>query len=208
MDKNHNIPTDLIMKDLKDVISVFKKFEVQAFLSYGAVLGAVRDGDFIPWDDDIDLDVIASISLQTRKQIGNTLGDLGFKAQSIGFNVLGRMEMSTMGDNGECRYDGDGETGIIVCERNFKFSIFFYREDGEDYVITPKPLGVPLLNVPRKFYDKFYDKPDKVKLHGETFITPSPLKEYLTWVYGDWKTPLKDKHAPQFRERLRESQTR
>lgn len=185
------------MKDLKDVMSVFKKFNVRAFLAYGAVLGTVRDGDFIPWDDDIDLDIIDKCDLKTRKEIGATLGDLGFRYQPISFNVWGRMELTAVGSNGECRYDGDEETGIIVCERNFKFSIFFYKEEDDEYVCTPKVNAKKLISNLKKFYNK----PEKVKLHGETFITPGPLKEYLTYLYGDWKTPKRDSHAPQYNSR-------
>lgn len=197
MDKEHGVPSDVIMKDLKDVMSVFKKFNVRAFLAYGAVLGAVREKDFIKWDDDIDIDVIDKIDLRTRKQIGGTLADLGFKFQPISFNVFGRMEMTAINSDSGCAYDGDEETGIIVCERNFKFSIFFYKQEGDEYVCTPKVNALKLISSPVKFYQK----PDKVKLHGETFITPAPLKEYLTYLYGDWKKPVRDKHAPQYNSR-------
>jgi len=197
MDKEHGVSSDVIIKDLNDVMSVFKKYNVRAFLSYGAVLGATREKDFIKWDDDIDLDIIDKVDIKVRKAIGVTLGDLGFKTQPIGFNVFGRMEMTAMGLNGECRYDGDGETGIIVCERNFKFSIFFYKEEGDEYVCTPKVNAMKLISSPKMFYVK----PSSVKLRGHTYITPGPIKEYLTYLYGDWKTPLKNKHAPQYYDR-------
>lgn len=194
MDKEHGIKSNIIMKDLIDVMSVFKKFGVRAFLAYGAVLGATRDKDFIPWDDDVDIDIIDKIDYKTRKKIGHLLGDIGFRTQSISFNVLGRMEMASMGNNGECAYDGDEETGIIVCERNFKFSIFFYKEENDEYVCTPKSEGVKLISNLKKFYEK----PSYVKLHGNKFLCPAPIPEYLTYLYGDWKIPLKDKHAPQW----------
>ena len=196
-DKEHGVKSDVIMKDLNDIMSIFERFGVRAFLSYGAVLGAVREKDFIKWDDDVDIDIVDECDFETRKRIGNMLGDIGFRAQSIGFNIFGRMEMSTMGDNGESCYDGDGETGIIVCERNFRFSIFFYKKENEEYVCTPKVGALRLISN----LCKFYDEPDQVKLHGKKFITPGPVKEYLTYLYGDWKKPLKDKHAPQYAER-------
>jgi lipopolysaccharide cholinephosphotransferase len=192
MDQNHGINSKVIMKDLLTVMEVFKKYNVRAFLSYGAVLGAVREKDFIKWDDDIDIDVIDPIDFETRKKIGHTLLDLGFRPQPIMFNVFGRMEDSEPG------YNGDGETGIIVCQRDFKFSIFFYKLEGDEYVCTPKMGSYKLISNPARFYEK----PDKVKLHGETFITPGAVKEYLTYVYGDWKTPKRDNaHAPQYAER-------
>lgn len=179
------------MKDLLDIQSVFNKHGVPFFVSYGAVLGAVRDGDFIPWDDDVDIDVIDKCNLKTRKAIGWALYDMGFNPQPISFNVFGRMEPSEYG------YNGDGETGIIVCERNFKFSIFFYKQEGEEMVCTPKLGAVKLISN----LAKFYDEPDTIKLHGHKFKVPGPVKEYLTYMYGDWKKPVKDKHAPQYPKR-------
>ncbi len=198
MDKEHGVKSDVIMKDLKDVMAVFQKFGVRAFLAYGAVLGAVREKDFIKWDDDIDIDVIDKCSFETRKKIGHALANIGFRTQPICFNVFGVMELTAMGDGMGCAYDGDGETGIIVCERNFKFSIFFYKEEGDEYVCTPKVGALKLISNLKKFYEK----PDYVKLHGQKFLCPAPIKEYLTYMYGDWKTPKRDNaHAPQYNQR-------
>lgn len=198
MDKEHGVPSDVIMKDLNDVMAVFEKFGVRAFLAYGAVLGAVREKDFIKWDDDIDIDIVDEVDFETRKKIGHTLANLGFRTQPIAFNVFGMMEMTACEINGGTAYDGDGETGIIVCERNFKFSIFWYKEEGDEYVCTPKVGGKKLISNLKKFYVK----PDYVKLHGKKFLCPAPIKEYLEYMYGDWKTPKRDNaHAPQYTSR-------
>lgn len=183
------------MKDLKDVLSVFKQYGVRAFVSYGVVLGAVRDKDFIKWDDDIDISIVDPIDYKTRKAIGWKLFDLGFTPQGISFNVFGRLEPSEIG------YNGDDKSGIIVCERGFKFSIFFFEEvdcplHGKEMVCTPKLSSVKLLCSPAKFYEKG----EQLKLLGEKFLVPSPLKEYLEYTYGNWKKPVPGYHAPQYRE--------
>lgn len=197
VDVNHNVPSALIMKDLLDVLAVFKKHNVRAFLAFGAVLGSQREKDFIKWDDDIDLDVVDTCDYQTRKSIGWMLFDLGFKPQDIGFNVCGRIEP------GEIGYNGDEQSGIIVCERNFKFSIFFYKEvdcpeHGKEMVCIPKYRALKLICTP----SYFYDKPGKVKLHGYEFITPTidgSVSKYLEYVYGNWKEPVREGgHAKQY----------
>ena len=40
---------------LKRFISVCDQIEVQYFLAYGSLIGAVRHHGFIPWDDDLDV---------------------------------------------------------------------------------------------------------------------------------------------------------
>ena len=40
---------------LDELDRMCKKFDIQYFLAYGGLLGAVRHGDFIPWDDDVDV---------------------------------------------------------------------------------------------------------------------------------------------------------
>jgi len=45
--------TQLRLLDAFDLIC--KKYELKYWLDFGTLLGAVRDGKFIPWDDDIDV---------------------------------------------------------------------------------------------------------------------------------------------------------
>lgn len=46
------------LEALKVLIDICDKLDIQYFLSGGSVLGAVRHGGFIPWDDDIDVGMI------------------------------------------------------------------------------------------------------------------------------------------------------
>lgn len=183
-------------KDLEDIKLVFDKFKVPFYLVYGGLLGVYRDGKFIEHDDDIDLAVTEPIDLKTRKDIGWALYDLGFMPQDIAFNVFGRMEPSEIG------YNGDENTGIIVCQRNFKFTIFFFRaemcrmhREGE-YVCTPKLGAMKLIATPTKFFEK----PDTVKIHGKKYLTPSPIKAYLEHSYVNWKDKTMRDHSPTFNE--------
>jgi hypothetical protein len=183
-------------KDLETIKEVFDKFGVKFLVVYGALLGHYRDKDYLPGDNDIDLAVVDRIDLKTRKAIGWALYDLGFQPQPILFNVFGRMEPSEPG------YNGDGETGIIVCERNFKFTIFFFKmekcdQHGLEYVCIPKLGAMRLISSPTKFYDKF----GQVKIRKNKYLTPSPIDEYLSFTYFDnWKDKTDRRHGHTYNE--------
>lgn len=185
-----------ITKDLETIKAVLERHNVRFFLVYGLLLGMYRDGAPLPGDDDVDLAIVDPISLETRKKIGWQLYDLGFKPQSIAFNVFGRMEP------GEIGYNGDGETGIIVCERNFKFTIFFFKPEecnqhGKEYVCTPKLGAVKLISTPVGFYEN----PDTIKINKQKYLTPGPIDKYLSFTYFDnWKDKTDRRHGETYPE--------
>lgn len=183
------------IKDLRQIKEIFDKFGVRFIVVYGLLLGMYRDGNDLPGDDDIDLCVIDPIDYKTRKDIGWALYNLGFKPQDIGFNVFGRMEL------GEIGYNGDKDTGIIVCERNTKFTIFFFKEreckdHGKEMVCIPKLGALELISSPSKFYEKL----GEIKIGKDKYFTPSPIEDYLAFSYEDWKDNTKRDHSPTFFE--------
>lgn len=179
------------IKDLELIKQILDKYQVRFFVVYGVALGFHRDGKFLPGDDDIDIAIVDPIDLKTRKAIGWALYDLGFQPQNILFNVFGRMEPSEIG------YNGDAETGIIVCERNFKFTIFFFKEEfcemhGEEYVCIPKLGAMKLIATPKKFYNKA----DTIKIGKTKYNVPHPIKDYLAFTYfNNWKDKNDRRHG-------------
>lgn len=186
---------DSRIKDLEDIKKIFDKFGVRFLVVYGALLGFYRDRDFLPGDDDIDIAVIDDISWEKRKAIGWSLFDLGFTPQPISFNVPN--ESGYRMEPGEIGYNGDDKTGIIVCERNFKFTIFFFREEdcpqhGKEMVCTPKLGARKLIASP----SKFYQKTDTIKIGKTKYLTPSPIKDYLAFTYfNNWQDKTDRRHG-------------
>ena len=56
-------------KDLLDIKRVLDSLGVKLFLGYGAVLGAIREKDWIDHDDDIDIVIIEKLTYKQRKEI-------------------------------------------------------------------------------------------------------------------------------------------
>lgn len=63
------------LKILEDVKEVCEKNSLRVFASYGTLLGAVRDGGYIAWDDDIDLGFLGNDYIKFLNLFNQELGD-------------------------------------------------------------------------------------------------------------------------------------
>ncbi len=134
-----------------------------AFISGGTLLFLYRDGDFIQGDSDIDIDVIG------YEGIGEYL-----------FKTLGHMDLIRTG------YHWNRPMQFAFMYRTIIFDVWvFWREDLE--FVNHNDMGV--MKTPMRFYDN----PSELKTKYGTFKAPGPIDGYLTYRYGDWKTPSKSK---------------
>ena len=70
----------ILLMMLKDFDAIAKKYGIEYTLSGGSVIGALRHQGFIPWDDDIDINVtrenFEKIKKAFRSYRGNKSGEL------------------------------------------------------------------------------------------------------------------------------------
>jgi len=57
--KRDNFDFNQRVESLKDVSKVIDETGLKAYFANGVLLGAYRNNDFIPWDDDSDFDCLA-----------------------------------------------------------------------------------------------------------------------------------------------------
>jgi hypothetical protein len=143
------------------------------WLEYGTLLGAVRDGELIPWDWDADFGILARDAdavLALRDEI-----------EAAGHHVY-------LGDPGSIRlyYSEVNQLGL---------DLWMWHERGDLLVsVDEDPLVLwPGMHDRASFPAAFVEQLTEVELHGTWFPAPSPVDVLLDeHRYGpDWRTPVR-----------------
>jgi len=132
------------------------------FLSGGTLLGVHRDGDFIPWDWDVEVTVLTEEALPKESDLLQALMAAGF--------VISQCDSTV--ENFKIVADGWG-TKYEMLGRHLK--------DGGHMrarLLTEVPA-------------EFFLTQTTVAFRGHEFPAPSPIDGYLQALYGDWRTPIK-----------------
>lgn len=156
--------------DYRDVVEVCHQWQVPFFATGGTALGAVRDGDFIEWDDDIDLGVIKPVTYEEKWKISEAFRQKSFQA---------------------C-YEGTDSNGRLCLIRNVLTAIHFLASDGDAYVMY-WPDGKLAFRIFKKYIKGFKE----VTIRGSVIRVIDPPEPYLEVKYGkDWREPIRGKHSP------------
>jgi len=153
-------------EDLRKIKSVFDKRDVEFFAVCGTALGAVRESDFLLWDDDIDLAVIQLVSASVKQKIVRDLMALGMRANCAGHGLDARISIR-----------GNTLTAIHFLVRLKDGYYFRWPREHEGF-------KMPL---------EFVEKLEEANLGDIKILVPSPPELYLVYEYGStWKTPMKN----------------
>lgn len=160
--------------------ALMEEHGVDLYLDFGTLLGALREGDFIAWDDDVDFSVndahfnaAVDLVLSNRSRLPQYPGItwdvqlISSKGRDFGIRIV-------------CQ-GGAGDNEVISFETDIARRV---RRDGFAVVVGVMPEWF----CPEKHFDGF----DVVDLWGVKLKAPRDSTGYLDFVYGDWREPKKE----------------
>ena len=160
---------------------IFEKYRIKYWAHAGTLLGSVREGKIIDWDDDMDLGTIREDykRLQTDPDIHRDMSDAGL-------HILGK-ERS---DNGLLKIVMKRKDDDYTKDKIF-IDIMCYHLDKDKYVLS---CWKEKLVWPREYYKK--NEVESLVSRPLNFLYINTLEnpeECLRRFYGDdWKTPKKE----------------
>lgn len=160
-------------KNLLEIKAILDRLKIKFWLLAGTLLGAVRDKNFIPWDYDIDLTILAK---DWRLSIREEFRKENFACEQI----IHRKRYQDKISGGFFNKRG------VRCD--FLLSYYYPPEDIYIDLLLCPPSWLCRENVirPARFYrgDHFID------FLGASFRVPYPAEECLEWIYGkNWRIP-------------------
>lgn len=164
-----------LFKVTKEVVDLFNLLGIRYCLSHGTILGVRRDGDTIPWDDDVDLAIFAT----DRPK----LAEARTKLREIGFYVP---------DEGDPNKPVDPASNMpyydfVAIKEGEKVECWIFDKISPFYVYDQKREG---LAIPEEHFDTF----STIAWRGVEFNAPNNVDGFLTKMYGPtWGTPDKNK---------------
>jgi LicD family protein len=190
--------TDKLFQLLVQLHDTLDRHGIWHSLLFGTLLGAVRDGELIPWDHDLDL-LIHRADIDRVVALNEELAPLGLSFWS-GRTLADRLALNP----GRVPWFDPGYLGIMVgdvCRGEVYAPTLF-----SDGVLRLYDLEHEVAFWPHSSFPAFVvEDLTTADVHGVPLPVPAHAEQLLAWHYGDdWRTPYQ---APLDGGRGREGRT-
>ena len=156
--------TQIILKNLFDLVKELNKKKIHYFIDSGTLLGMYRDKKLIEWDWDVELSLTEKEFELKKKKILKIIKFLRFKIIKID-KINKKIDIKKS-----------------LNERISKFSFKVWKLSSDNKYYIRNNFKIPII---------YFKKKNKIKCYNRKFNAPYKVREYLEYMYGDWKTPLR-----------------
>lgn len=157
------------------IARILDEANITYFLRGGCLLGLVREGSFIRWDEDIDM----SVYIGNIEEVLKTIREK--------FQSLPREERENWGINIE---ESEGKlVKIIVYLKNKKNPKYNYFDLSIDALEFTDGMAIGDMT---SVEEKHFVRNEYIKFQGQNISVPYDYREYLRLAYGNWETPQKE----------------
>ncbi|TPH17077.1 LicD family protein [Litorilituus lipolyticus] len=210
------------LDSLEQITAILQQHNLNSFLDTGTLLGAVRDGQFIPWDNDIDISLLdKDYNKQTLLKVAKSIYHAGYNVNyhqdaiyiykdpdiAIGIMLYRHSNQSYINQFGKIEL----ASRFLYLLKKIKSRQLIYCQ-GHTFTYSFKAsmlkLRALISIIPNWLLDKsviseqtkqinipehFFNKLEEFSFYGVNFNVPAETKEYLEFRYGsNWKTPISD----------------
>lgn len=177
---------DVLQESLRMLNTVSDECEragIRLALDGGTALGVVREQRLLPWDTDMDL----AIDWEAVPYLRRLAFRLFFRH---GYRIRFRHATRDIGPyrKGDIRVMKIWKRKFFLLKGDVLMELFVRKQqDGKAYWLLGN--DHPVLNA---MPDKFHCNLTRIDFNGRQFYVPADTDEFLTYRYGDWRTPVKE----------------
>lgn len=169
----HQPTMELARQMILEITSRARNDGLMLWLDFGTLLGITRDGDIIPWDDDVDFAITAETAAFLPEWLTSQLETLTVPA---GWSIDVLCDANDATQSVLLRWkESDAVRPFIA-----SFSV---RQEQDGVSRHMPSLGMwyaPAVH---------FAGQDWMLWRGVSIPVPQQTEQYLTFVYGDWRTP-------------------
>lgn len=139
-------------KCLREICDILDSFELSYFVGGGALLGSIREGDFIKWDPDVDIDV-------KLEEVHFKQWDLVSAIKNNGFNIeyhnSSRIDFKVIATKLGAKYEVTGY--VKMGKMRYRKRCFYpdiFCHDKSEIVIRGQRFST--FHIPEKYLEWFY----------------------------------------------------
>ncbi|MFJ7735974.1 LicD family protein [Lysinibacillus sp. NPDC097287] len=144
----------------------------KCFISFGTLLGIVREKQLLSWDDDIDLSIFPK---DIDSILVKLMSNIKFLSEDFQLKIFKRqyIDNSYANISIHCYHNEEDLFHVsLACLNEMEKGMYT-----QEVNITPK---------------HFFEGYDELEFRNQIFKAPKQHKKYLEYTYGDWKVPKKN----------------